>query len=377
MIIVPSLTLTSNLKKLESNMKTVSKYNFFSILIKLTELIQVMATIRDVAKLANVSVSTVSRVINNNCKVASEKRNLVLKAMKKLGYKPNTFAQSLVTNKSNSIGMILGDMSGWFPGSMVKGVEQIIGNTGMHLIVCNGHAKAQMERNAIDFLVDRRCDALIAHIDSLSDEELVEISRQYQTPIILINRYIHELSDHCVSLKNELGGKLATEHLIQQGHSDIACITGPLRKADSRERLQGYRNVLENNKIPYREELIIEGDYLEEGGYKATKRLLDRTGNFTAVFFGNDNMAIGGLNALREAKLGVPEDVSIIGFDNALMSSYVTPKLTTVEMPITKMAQSAARLALAFSNETPYADIQKEFIPRLINRESVANAVKG
>jgi LacI family transcriptional regulator len=313
-------------------------------------------------------------VINHNSQVASEKRSRVLKAMKQLGYKPNAFAQALVTNRSNSIGMVLGDMSGWFPGSMVQGVEQIIGGTGMHLIVCNGHAKAHMERQATDFLVGRRCDALIAHIDALSDEELVDISKQYQTPIILINRYIHELADHCVYLKNEFGGTQATEYLIKNGHTDIACITGPLRKADSRERLQGYRHVLEKHDILYRDELVVEGDFLEEGGVKATKRLLERNKTFTAIFFCNVNMAIGGLSALKEVGLRVPDDVSIVGFDNALMARYITPQLSTVEMPINAMAHSAAQLALSHINNTSYEDIQKEFIPQLIIRDSVTVA---
>jgi LacI family transcriptional regulator len=330
-----------------------------------------MATIRDVAKLAKVSISTVSRVINGTCIVAAEKESKVLKAMAELGYKPNTFAQSLATNRSNSIGIIVGDMLGWFPGSMVQGVEKVIADTGLHLIVSSGHAKANTERQAIDFLIDRRCDALIVHIDALSDNELIEISKQYSTPIILINRYIHELRDHCVYLNNESGGQLATKYLVRQGHTKIACITGQLYKPDSRARLQGYRMILDHYHLPFREELVLESDYSEDGGFKTVNRLLERTNDFTAIFFGNDNMAIGGLNALKDAHFKVPEEISIIGFDNALMSRYITPKLSTIEMPITDMAEAAAQLALSFINKKKFYDIQQEYNPKLISRESI------
>lgn len=335
-----------------------------------------MATIREVSKHAQVSVATVSRVVNGNKWVAEATRQRVLEAMAELGYQPNSFARSLATNKSETIGMVVGDLAGPFFGEMMQFAEQAVRDAGKHLIITSGHSTLEEERDAVQFLLKRRCDALILHLDLMPDAEIVELARSQSTPVILVNRLVPELAEQCVYLDNEAGGFLATRHMLDQGHCRIACVTGPLYKADARERLAGYRRALDEAGVAFDQQLVVEGDFMEPGGEVAVTTLLERQVAFSAVVFGNDLMAIGAFNGFKQAGMRIPQDVSLVGYDDVLMAGYVEPPLTTVRVPVAEFGSEAGRLALKLG-EGIDCEIHNRFMPTLIERGSTAAALQS
>ncbi|MCA9837784.1 MAG: LacI family DNA-binding transcriptional regulator [Trueperaceae bacterium] len=333
-----------------------------------------MSSIKDVSRYANVSPSTVSRVLNGTAPVNAATKERVLKAVAHLNYKPNAFARGLVTNRSGGIGVIINEISSSFHSTLVQGIENVIEAAGMHLIVSSGHAKATRELKALNFISQRRPDAIIVRLETLSDDEILdwlEHENVQNIPVVLIGRFIPELADSCIHLDNELGGYLATQHLLATGHQKIAHISGPLLLKDSRDRLQGYRRGLEEVGLAYDESYVIEGQFTETSGQQAMQALLERNLNLDAIFVANDQMAVGAFHILRQAGIRIPEDISIIGFDDLLISRYLYPALSTIRQPLIAMGEAAAQVAL---RELHQKDIKVEqsFTPELIQRQSVA-----
>ncbi|HEX7004723.1 MAG TPA: LacI family DNA-binding transcriptional regulator [Trueperaceae bacterium] len=329
-----------------------------------------MPTIREVSRRAKVSASTVSRVLNGTAPVAEETKKRVLDAVKELSYRPNAFARSLATNRSGGIGVSVNDLGSPYYGAMLKGIEAEVEAAGMHMLVSSGHADRLKERRSVEFLLERRPDALIVHLEATPDLELLDLMHG-AVPVVLIGRHLADVSERCVFLDNETGGERATSHLIDNGHQRIAHIAGPLSFPDSRDRLQGYRRALEKSGIEYDERLVVEADFLEEGGYQAVDRLLARETPFSALFSANDQMAAGALQALREAGKAVPDDVSVMGYDDVILARYLSPGLTTIRQPLAEMGRAAARIALDVlaGNET---EVNRKFEPQLVERESVS-----
>ena len=330
-----------------------------------------MATIYEVSKLAGVSLATVSRVINKNPQVSDKTRDKVLQAMEQLDYRPNSIAQSLASNRSNSIGIIISELSGSFYGLMTAGIEAELRAAGKHVIITPGHSELDKEKESIEFLISRNCDAIIMHVEAVSDEYLVELSKG-STPIILISRYVEKLANKCISLDNELGGYLATKALIEHGHKDIAYIAGPLFKADSINRLQGHKRALAEFNLPFYESLLFIGDFKEIGGSEGLKHFIDKKLSFTAVACANDEMASGAMKYAREHGYELPKDLSVVGFDNVMFANYLYPKLTTIDNPVNKMGHMAAKLVLKdVYKEKNIGAIKHTFEPTLIKRKSV------
>lgn len=329
-----------------------------------------MATIREVSRLAGVSNATVSRVLNGTVPVSPEVTGRVLAAVEQLGYRPDAFARGLVTNRSGGLGVCVNDVASPYFGLLIRGVEAEAEAAGMHLLVSSGHARADQERAGLEFLADRRSDALIAHIEALADEALVEyLSRP--TPLILVGRKLAGHEERCVYLDNEVGGAIATEHLLQHGHTRIAHITGPERFPDSRARRRGFECAMRSAGLEPDPRLVIEADFEEEGGYRAMRELLERDPGISAVFAGNDQMAAGAFAALREAGRNIPDDVSIVGYDDVLLARYLHPTLTTIRQPLEEMGRAAARAALALvANER--TEVRNRFEPQLVSRQSVS-----
>lgn len=217
-----------------------------------------MITIKEVSELAQVSQSTVSRALNGHPTVKEANREKVFKAIEQLGYKPNAFAQALASSRSNSIGMLVGSLDGPFYGPLMHTAEDTVRQNNIHLIVTSGQESRTKELDSIQFLQSKLVDGLIVHSDKLSDDELIKIAKDSETMIVL-NRFIPEISDRCIYIDNELGGYLATKHLLENGHKKVACITGQLSKVDSRDRFQGYRNALLEFGIEYDAGLFVEG----------------------------------------------------------------------------------------------------------------------
>ncbi len=331
-----------------------------------------MTTIKDVSNLAKVSISTVSRVINNTAQVAPEKREAVLQAMEQLNYRPNSFAQALVSKRSDCIGLLVGDLGGGpFFVQMMNGIEQVVEQAKKFSMVMSGRHEAQRERECIEFLLQRQCDALILHSKGLSDEELQELAAG-ETPLVIINRLVPGLEEQCVYLDNLEGAAVATQYLIDQGHQKIAFITTDDEEfVDGRERMEGYKSTLKAAGIECNPALVRNAFPNEEGGSHAMRDLLESGEEFTAVFGFNDAMVAGAISVLREEGVQIPQEVSVVGFDDIMYARFVHPKLTTVRYPIQEMGARAAELALAMLDKRTIDQEELCFHPKLIERESV------
>ena len=328
-----------------------------------------MATIKDVSELAQVSQSTVSRVLTGHASVAAETKEKILKAIEQLDYQPNLSAQSLASNRSNSIGMLVGILDGPYYPSVVSAAEKTARHNNFHLIPTCGDFKRSHELDAIKFLRSKQVDGLIIHTGELSDDDILEIISE--TPAtVLLNHYIPEIAENCIGLDDELGGYLATKHLLDNGHTKIGCITGPLNENASRERLQGYRNALTEFEIQYDPNLIVEGRFDLKKPEAAPRRLLDRNTEITAIFCLNDHIALGVYDVLKERNISIGDGISVVGFDNSMFSPHVSPKLTTVNFPTEKLGAEAAKKVLSIINKTDYP-MQQKLIPELVIRDSV------
>lgn len=330
-----------------------------------------MATIKDVARLAGVSVATVSRVINHSPKTSDHSRQAVLSAMEQLQYHPNANARALAQQSSETLGLIVSDVSDPFFGAMVKAVEQVAYHTGNFLLIGNGYHILDKERQAIEQLIRHRCAALVVHAQMIPDQELQDLMTQ-MPGMVLINRILPGFAARCVALDDRYGAWLATRHLIQQGHRRIAFICSSHPISDSTDRRQGYLDALAEHHIEMDERLIVYAEPDEVGGEQAMTSLLGRGRHFTAIACYNDSMAAGALAVLSDNGIDVPRDISLVGFDDVLISRYLRPRLTTIRYPVVAMATQAAQLALALAHGDPLPEVTNTFSPTLVRRHSVA-----
>ncbi len=329
-----------------------------------------MATIKDVAKLAGVSVATVSRVINDSPKASEASRLAVTNAMEELNYHPNANARALAQQTTETIGLIVGDVSDPFFGAMVKAVEQVAYRTGNFLLIGNGYHNEQKERQAIEQLIRHRCAALVVHAKKIPDSELISLMKQ-MPGMVVINRILPGFKQRCVALDDRYGAWLATRHLIQQGHTKIGYLCSNHQISDADDRLQGYYDALTEHGLPVNDRLVTYGEPDESGGEQAMTELLGRGKHFSAVACYNDSMAAGAMGVLNDNGIDVPKEISLIGFDDVLISRYVRPRLTTVRYPIITMAEQAAELALALAEKRELPEITHMFSPTLVRRHSV------
>lgn len=327
-----------------------------------------MATIYEVAKLAGVSVSTVSRVLNGRKTVNTELKEKVDKAVSLLTYRPNSVARSLASSRSDSVGILVSDLSPFF-GEMMRAIELTLRKANKHVIITVGDNDLAVEKDGVEFLIGRNCDALIMHVEGLTDEMLEKIN-QDNIPVALINRVVPGMEDACITLDNELGGYLATNYLIEAEHKQIAYISGPLNKQDAKQRFAGHKRAMEEAGLAPDLNLFYEGNYFESGGVNGLNELMKKSTEFTAVVCANDWMASGAITRARDMGLNLPRDLSIIGFDNDLFAHHLFPQLTTLHNPIYEMGEMAAKYIL----NTVYKqknDVKNLFGPELIERNSV------
>ncbi|MDV5228188.1 substrate-binding domain-containing protein [Providencia manganoxydans] len=329
-----------------------------------------MATIKDVAREAGVSVATVSRVINQSPKASKASIACVKSAMDKLGYRPNAAARALVSQSSDTIGVLVNDVSDPFFGTMVKAVDAVAHKNGKHILICNGYHTAQEERQSIELLINNRCDGLVIHSKALSDDELIEFAEEVPC-MVLINRHIDAIAGRCISLNNYKGAYIATEHLIRHGHTKIAYISSNHNIEDVEQRLQGYRDALKQHAITLPDSYIEYGVPYGEGGEQAMTNLLTKSLEITAVVSYNDFMAAGALAVLDENNILSPEQISVIGFDDVLIARYIHPRLTTIRYPIQMMAETATELSLSLARQAPMKASGLVYSPTLVQRHSV------
>jgi LacI family transcriptional regulator len=332
-----------------------------------------MATIKDVARIAGVSVASVSRVLNNGPKVSKKTIENVLKAMEDLNYTPNANARALVTQRSTTIGVVIPDLVDPFFASLANGVEQVARQNNMQLLLSTGLVSAESEMQAINLLIERRCDVMVVHSKKLSDEALIALAKK-TSGLVLIDRYIEEIAERCVWLDNLEGGKIAARHLLSLNHKSFACISSKHQIDDPLLRLQGFQHELKLVGADIAPDLIEYGPPTLQGGEIATQKLLASGKSFSALFVYNDAMAIGAISTLEDNGFKVPSDISVLGFDDVLLSRYSRPKLSTLNYPIEKMAIQATNIALELSTKNTVIDDRKNYkhIPRIIKRESTS-----
>jgi|TARA_B110000503_G_scaffold128255_1_gene198958 LacI family transcriptional regulator len=332
-----------------------------------------VVNIKDVARAAGVSVSTVSRVINNSASVIPEKRQAVLAAMDNLKYQPNSLARALVNSRSDCIGLLVGEIDSPFFGQLMAGVHRVVMAAGKHVIVTAGYHQADQERTAIRFMQERRCDGLVIHSKALPDAEIIELIER-GVPVTLVNRLIPGHEERSVYLDNEFGAYLATRHLIRNGHQNIAYVGTNIAIEDGQSRVAGYQRALSEAGIELDERKMVKAFPDEEGGNYAMAEVMARNLGITALFAYNDAMAAGAVMMLQDAGWDVPQQISIVGFDDVILARIIKPHLTTIRYPVNEMGALAAQLVLheldaRFEiNEHPL-----RFTPRLIERQSVRN----
>ena len=327
-----------------------------------------MPTIYQVAERAGVSLSTVSRVLNGKASVNKVLKERVEKAVKELNYRPNSVARSLANNRTDSVGVLVPELNAPFFGDLMQAVESTLRAADKHVIISVGRNCLETEKDAVEFLISRNCDALIMHAEALSDEYLLELN-QSKLPVALVNRQVEGLPEACTSLDNEKGGYLATRHLLELGHKDIAYISGPTDKCDASLRLEGHRRALSEAGLPINPQLIFNGDYSEEDGKIGLLELMARDMPFTALVCANDWMASGAISCARDLGMSLPHDLSVVGFDDVVFAHHVFPRLTTVSNPIAEMAEMSAKYILnkVYGQAN---DVQLYFEPSLVVRES-------
>ncbi|HAS6344492.1 TPA: LacI family DNA-binding transcriptional regulator [Vibrio vulnificus] len=335
-----------------------------------------MATIKDVAKLAGVSIATASRVINNAPHTSEAAIVAVKEAMQSLGYRPNANARALVSKSSNTIGVLVNDVSAPFFGTMVKAIDTVACEQGKQLLIGSGYHDANKERNAIELLINSRCESLVVHSKGMSDQELVSLADEIPA-MVVINRVVKGIESRCIALDNHRGSYLATEFLIRSGHKHIGYICSSHNIDDAKDRLTGYQDALRDNGIEIRDEYIEYGEPDETGGEQAMISIMAKNLPITALATYNDYMAAGCLSLLLENGIRIPEEMSLIGFDDGHVARYIYPRLTTVRYPIQVMANEAVKLSLQLANgEVPERKEHKLFLPMLIRRASVGAPAK-
>ena len=330
-----------------------------------------MITIRDVAREAGVSVATVSRVLNNSTAVTGDTRHRVLSVVEQLGYRPNANAQALASQVSDTVGVVVMDVSDPFFGALVKAVDIVAQRLKKHVLINNSYHQAEKERHAIEVLIRQRCHALIVHAKALSDDELTTFMRQVPG-MVLINRVIPEFAHRCVCLDNVTGALMATRMLLQHGHQRIGYLGSAHAIEDDDQRRAGWLQALQEQGITPAENWSANGEPDLHGGEAAMVELLGRNAQLTAVFAYNDGMAVGALAALKENAIAVPAQISIMGFDDIPISRYTDPQLSTVRYPIVSMAKLATELALKGAAGQLDNSTQHCFMPTLVRRHSVA-----
>ncbi|NMB11949.1 MAG: LacI family transcriptional regulator [Firmicutes bacterium] len=336
-------------------------------------------TIKDVARLAGVSVSTVSAALNDKPIVKSSTKQRVQEAAAKLNYRPNAIARSLVTNESRLVGLVVPDMADPYFPAIAAGVDEVAGRLRYTVILANTLRDAKREAEQIKVLMERRVDGLVFAGGSTAGARGWLGSAASSIGIVVIDRPEFAFSYPSITIDNERGAEKATRYLIQLGHETIAFVSGPVDSYVSQERLQGYRLALRESGLGYREELVVHGDFTPRGGLVAMEELLSRSDRYlgvdapvTAVFAANDQMAIGAMHGARLLGKEVPRDISIIGFDDIDVAAVVEPPLTTMAVPTQDIGKTAMGMLAKCLNKEVLEQDRIVFQPQLIERGSCA-----
>ena len=330
-----------------------------------------MTTMKDVAKTVGVSLGTVSNVLNGREVVQDETRLKVLQVMKQLNYVPNSVARALKTNRTQIIGIMLPSITNPFYATIARVADDVVQNLGYTLLISNTDRNPNREFESAKALLEKGVDGIIWIAKSMRFKEL-SLELNERLPILYVDSELNESEGDQLSVDNYQGGALAAEHLYQLGHRKIAVIEGPKEAKKSWNRIPGFYNKLLEHGISIEKNLIRIGNFEFDSGYDYMRSLLKEDSEFTALFAANDMMAVGAITAAREAGLKVPDDLSVVGFDDIMLAQYFDPALSTVRQPAEQLGRFAVEMLMKRINDPgiphKYEVLPTEFIPRKSSR---------
>jgi DNA-binding LacI/PurR family transcriptional regulator len=307
-------------------------------------------TIKDVARESGVNISTVSRALNNGYGVNPQTRELVVAVADRLNYRPNRVARGLVTGRSHSLALVVSDIRNPFFAEVARGAADAARRDQCDLILCNSDLDAARQMEYVKSLLEKRVDGILMNsVSPLSAEEQAQLAG-CGVPIVLLNRSAASKAFSTVSADNEAGGGLAAQHLLDLGHRKIAHLTGPRQHGNLSDRTRGFVQTLQAARKPVIP-IVFHGAFNFEGGRDLTSKLLDEHPEITAIFAANDVMAFGAVRTILDRGLRIPEDLSLIGFDNIEFSSIIHPPLTTIHQPKYEMGQAAVEILLRLAGD--------------------------
>ncbi|MDO5707972.1 MAG: LacI family DNA-binding transcriptional regulator [Andreesenia angusta] len=302
-----------------------------------------MATIKDVAKATGTSITTVSRVINNSGYVSQTTRDKINKAIEELNYTPNALARSLVTDITQSVGLIVPDITSPYFAEIAKAIETVAEQHEYNVLLCNTNWDIEREKKYLLEFSQRRVDGII-YATFRKNQEIIDIINKLKIPVVALDKNIEkEKNIKNIAVDNIMAGKMATEYLLDKGNRKIVFIGGENYINVSKDRELGYISALEEKGLEIVDRRIVYSDFNIKGGYEAMKKLAKRDIEIDGIFLATDLMAIGAINFLTQNSIKIPNDVSIVGFDNIELASIMKPTLTTINLPIEIIARRAMK----------------------------------
>jgi len=332
-----------------------------------------MATIKDVARLAGVGVGTASRVISGKGSFSKDAAERVAVAVKQLGFRPSATARALSLRSTGTIGVFVPDFKGPYYGPLLHAIDTELRQYDRHMVVANGCGHDDRRQQALDgvrFLISRDCDGIIISSTALKDVDFMQLRDGYPQ-LAVVNREVKGMRSHCFTVDHRAAGHLAAKALLDQGHRRFAVVSGPAVASDNKQRLQGFFDALGELGLDAAQVPVEEGDFAAESGWVAVERLLARDQPFTALFCANDQMAMGALSCLQHRGIAVPRQVSVLGYDDTDVAAFLSPRLTSVHIPVADMGLNACRMLLN-SCYGLALKISREFEPSVVQRDSVA-----
>lgn len=329
-----------------------------------------MVTIEDIAEKANVSPSTVSRALNHSALIGEETRRRVKKIAREMNYEKNELASGLVKGEGvGALGLIIPNISNPYYAELVRGVQDRANELGYGVFLGDTEASLEKERQLEVLLRRKKVDGMILASATVNDPYVKELNNS-AIPIILISRISRELETNFIKVDDVKGGRLAVEHLVDLGHKRIGFIGGPEDFSSAQDRRIGFEEVMEENELPINRSIVSHAQYTQEAGHNMVSAYISKQEKLTAIFCANDIIALGAIEALEREELSVPEDISIVGYDNISYARLPRIMLTTVSQPIYTMGCDAADSLIDVSENGKDKLIQRELTPDIIVRDS-------
>ncbi|AUI85796.1 transcriptional repressor PurR [Vibrio azureus] len=332
-----------------------------------------MATIKDVARLAGVSTTTVSHVINKTRFVAEATQEKVMKAVESLNYAPSAVARSLKCNTTRTIGMLVTQSTNLFFSEVIDGVESYCYRQGYTLILCNTGGIYEKQRDYIRMLAEKRVDGILVMCSDLTEELKEMLDRHPDIPKVVMDWGPESSQADKIIDNSEEGGYIATKFLIDNGHTDIACLSGHFDKAACKERIAGFNRAMVEANLAVNSEWMIEGNFECDTAVLAADKITAMKNRPTAVFCFNDTMALGLMSRLQQNGYKIPDDISIIGYDNIELAEYFSPPLTTIHQPKRRVGKNAFEILLERIKDKEHEKRVFEMQPEIVVRSTVKN----